>query len=113
MQATEAMQHGLGYAAGREDASGEKTAALPDHVGFIAFATAYARGWSRYNAETMHFMVSARDGYDAWQASNGQTIYRLAEQSEYTLRCLARDGDVPAGQELAERQRVARIISGL
>lgn len=108
MNTVEAMQHGLGYAAGREDASNVKTAEPGSVPGFMAFASAYARGHDRYNKEIMHFMVPCRDAYDAWQESGGRSIYRLAEQSEYALTRLMSDGDTAAGEQLAERHRYTR-----
>ena len=76
MTKREAMQHGLGYAAGREDASGVKTV-TPDgnRSGFIVFAEAYAQGWDDYNAERRCYMTNARDAYDSWQRTSGQTIF--------------------------------------
>lgn len=106
MRHEEAMQHALGYAAGREDASGLPTKpGLADlqQPAFFAFAEAYASGWDRYNDEGLHFMVSARDAYDAWQASNGESIYRLASQSPYTLAALAATGYAPAKRALSDR----------
>ena len=103
MNITEATQHALGYAAGREDASDIKTAESGPRAGFIAFADAYANGWDRYNREVMCFMTNARDAYDAWQASDGRSIYQLATMSGYSLGRLADDGDEAATAELTKR----------
>lgn len=78
MTKAQAMQHGLRYAAGREDASGVKTVApagsqLGD--GWHAFAVAYAQGWDDYNEGRRHMMPSARSAYGTWQASGGTTIF--------------------------------------
>ena len=70
MNHSEAMQHGLGYAAGREDASG-----VPTVGGFDAFAAAYAAGWDEYMNAHRGMMTNARSAYDTWQATNGQTIF--------------------------------------
>jgi hypothetical protein len=77
MRKDEAMQHGLGYAAGREDASGAKTAdPTGDSVGFMRFGEAYASGWDDFNGEKRSYMTNARDAYETWQATRGQTIFR-------------------------------------
>ena len=75
MNTQEAMQHGLGYAAGREDASGIKTISPTDAPGFIAFAEAYADGWGDFNAERRHYMTNTKVAYDTWQATDGRTIF--------------------------------------
>lgn len=86
MNRNEAMQHGLGYAAGREDASGTRTAEVPGdpqmRSGFLAFADAYAQGWDDYNAQRRGSMTNCRDAYDQWQATGGRTIFR---QGDLTL----------------------------
>jgi len=71
-----ATQHGLGYAAGREDASGVKTVSPTEAPGFMAFAEAYAAAWDEYNTEARGWMTNARDAYDTWQATGGRTIFR-------------------------------------
>ncbi len=76
MQSEEAIQHGLGYAAGREDVSGVKTAESGETPGFMAFANAYGAAWQEYNDEKRFYMTNARDAYDTWQATGGQTIFR-------------------------------------
>jgi len=91
MNTDQAMQHGLGYAAGREDASGVRTvaaASAPDGVGFMAFAEAYAAGWTDYNRDMRHFMTNARSAYDAWQETGGVSIFR--DESDRTVQIVAR-----------------------
>jgi hypothetical protein len=75
MSKDEAMQHGLGYAAGREDASGTPTVEPGTRPGFMAFADAYAEGWDDYNSQRRWYMTNARDAYDTWQATAGLTIF--------------------------------------
>ena len=78
MNKSEAMQHALGYAAGREDVSGVKThngRDTPDGSGFIRFAEAFAGAWDDYNNERRGMMTNARDAYDSWQRTNGRTIF--------------------------------------
>jgi len=79
MDTSEARQHALGYAAGREDASGVSTsraANAPDGVGFMAFADAYAAAWDDFNHGARYFMTNARSAYDAWQETAGVSIFR-------------------------------------
>jgi hypothetical protein len=80
MKHEEALQHALGYAAGREDASGTRTASgrwtRQKSSGFMDFADAYAQGWDDYNHERRVSMTNARDAYDQWQATSGATIFR-------------------------------------
>lgn len=76
MKREEAIQHGLGYAAGREDASDIKTAEPTETPGFLAFAYAYGDAWQEYNTEVRCMMTNARDAYDTWQATEGRTIFR-------------------------------------
>jgi hypothetical protein len=117
MNTEEAMQHGLGYASGREDASGVRTAEVPGDVhqrsGFIAFAEAYAKGWDRFNRQILWCMVNAQAAYDAWQESGGRSIYRLEHESESFLRALAGDGDEQAAHELNNRALRAIAASPL
>jgi hypothetical protein len=75
MTREEALQHALGYAAGREDASGVPTAQPGERAGFTAFADAFADGWDEYNTERRDMMTNARAAYDRWQATGGQTIW--------------------------------------
>lgn len=83
MNHDEAMQHGLGYAAGREDASGTRTAEVPGdpqmRSGFLAFADAYARAWDDYNTQRRCMMTNCKDAYDQWQATGGRTIWHKGE----------------------------------
>lgn len=81
MTKEEAMQHGLGYASGREDASNVRTADINDspaekRMGWMRFAEVYAQGWDDYNHERRHYMTNCRDAYDTWQATSGKTIFR-------------------------------------
>lgn len=74
------MQHGLGYALGREDGSHVRTADVgssPDEnrMGWYRFAEAYAQGWDDYNYQRRHYMVNCRDAYNTWQKTNGETIF--------------------------------------
>jgi hypothetical protein len=115
MDSNEARQHALGYAAGREDSSGERTAApalsiadMAGCSGFIEFAEEYARGWDRYRREAFHYMPNARDAYEAWQASGARSIYRLDDASDYALHALAADGHIPAATELNARACLAQ-----
>lgn len=88
MKYDEAKQHALGYAAGREDVSGIPTADNGHswRDGFTLFAEAYAKAWDEYNREARFMMTNARDAYDTWQASGGQTIFsdewRAMQQDE-------------------------------
>lgn len=85
MDKREAIQHGLGYAAGREDGSGVATVPAADRPdlagvgGFAAFAYAYGAAWDEYNREERYYMTNARDGYDAWQATGGVSIFSRPE----------------------------------
>jgi hypothetical protein len=84
MDRNEAMQHGLGYAAGREDASGVLTV-TPEgqefRSGFLVFAEAYADGWDDYNSGRHFMMTNARDAYDRWQETGGRSIFREHDHS--------------------------------
>ena len=75
MNHDEAVQHGLGYAAGREDASRIRTAEPGTTPGYMAFAYAYAQAWDDYYAERRFSMTNCRDAYDRWQASGGRSIF--------------------------------------
>lgn len=77
MNKEEAMQHGLGYAAGREDASGKATAGSTiERSGFAVFAEAYAEAWDEYRNGRRSMMTNARDAYDTWQLTGGETIFK-------------------------------------
>jgi hypothetical protein len=90
MLENEAIQHALGYAAGREDASGVKTTEPDERPGFVAFADAYAAGWAEYRAEKRSYMTNCRDAYETWQATGGITIFRNGP----TLECDCVPGQV-------------------
>jgi hypothetical protein len=74
MTKEEALQHALGYAAGREDESGIRTASPTSLPGFIAFAEAYAEATDAFNKEQRHYVPSAGSAYAEWQESRGQRI---------------------------------------
>lgn len=81
MSKEEAMQHGLGYASGREDGSNVRTVDVDDspterRMGWMRFAQAYADGWDDYNRGLRFYMTNCRDAYDTWQATNGATIFK-------------------------------------
>ena len=76
MNETDARQHALGYAAGREDASNERTAnPYGEGTGFMEFAAVFAQGWADYNAERRGMMVNAKEAYNTWQETRGRTIF--------------------------------------
>jgi len=80
MNSEEAMQCALGYAWGREDASGILTtgpAGLAGSVpaGWAGFAAAYAQGWDEFNSGRRGSMTSVASAYDRWQATRGATIF--------------------------------------
>ena len=70
-----AIQCALGYAWGREDASGTPTAGDPNSVTTMQFAAAFAQGWEDYNTQKRGDMTSVRSAYDQWQASGGKSIF--------------------------------------
>jgi hypothetical protein len=81
MDKEEARQHALGYACGREDASGTPThpamgKTSGDSVPWMDFAEAYAEAWDDFNHEKRWYMTNARSAYDTWNASKGVTIFR-------------------------------------
>lgn len=78
MTKEEATQHALGYACGREDASGIETAHyLADRykIGWLEFGFAFGNGWDDYNRGLRFYMTNARDAYERWQESDGRTIF--------------------------------------
>ncbi len=75
MTKDEATQLALGYAWASEDVSKVPTAGPADRVTTLAFAEAFAHGWSEYNSERQWFMIPVRDAYVNWQASAGASIY--------------------------------------
>lgn len=87
MNKEEAMQHGLGYAAGRED--GTRTPTVPpagvltaDCSPYIEFAKAYALAWDEYNRGKRWSMTNCRDAYDRWQSSGGVSIFGEDDTTE-------------------------------
>jgi hypothetical protein len=75
MTREEAIQHGLGYAAVYEDASGTRTASPTAEPGFMAFAYAYGDAWQAFNREERHTMPPAQTCYLVWQETKGKTIF--------------------------------------
>ena len=75
MKYAEALQHGLGYAAGREDASAVVTVSPDTRGGFHAFAEAFATAWAEYEAGERSYMTNAESAYDTWQRTAGQSIW--------------------------------------
>ncbi len=75
MTKQEAMQCALGYAWGREDASGARTYAPASISGSFAFAEAFAAGWEAYNTEKRFYMVCARSAYERWNETRGASIF--------------------------------------
>lgn len=82
MNKNEAMQRALGYAWGREDASGQLTAGDPNATTTCEFATAYAAGWEDYNTEKRGNMTPVRDAYERWQATGGRSIFRDGDSTQ-------------------------------
>lgn len=81
MTKEEAMQHALGYAAGREDGSEVKTIdPKGDNLGFMRFAEGFARGWDDFNKGHNWYMTNAQVAYDTWQESKGTTIFKRMHQ---------------------------------
>lgn len=75
MTTAEAIQLALGYAWGREDASGTRTISPTDLPGTLAFAEAFAAGWDDFNADRRHHMTSVTYAYQRWQESAGVSIF--------------------------------------
>lgn len=88
MEKNEALQHALGYAAGREDATRDEneTITIPTvdppegtgvwpGIGWLRFADAYAAGWDDFNHGRRCSMVCCRSAWETWQASGGRTIF--------------------------------------
>lgn len=98
----EAMQHALGYAAGREDGTGVKTADQgPEHSpGFLLFAEAYSHGWEMFNAQLVWLMPDCRSAYANWHVSGGRTIWDLDTHSVTLLERLA-EHDLANGRQAA------------
>ena len=78
MTKEQAIQHALGYACGREDASGIETRTyLADRsmIGWLEFGHAFGRAWDDFNNGRRGYMTNARDAYEKWQASDGRRIF--------------------------------------
>lgn len=89
MDKSEARQHALGYAAGREDVSSVPTARAanaPDGIGFLQFADAYASAWDEYNSGERFMMTNCRAAYEAWQDSAGVSIFREVRDTTESMR---------------------------
>lgn len=72
----EATQLAMGYAWGREDASGTPTVtAGPGGNGARQFSEAFAQGQDDFNSEKRYNMTPVREAYEAWQLTNGRTIF--------------------------------------
>jgi hypothetical protein len=72
MTYTPANEHALGYAEGREDASGVRTASPTEAPGCLVFAEAYAVIQRWFDAQVTHWMPCIRDAYEQWQAAGGR-----------------------------------------
>jgi|HubBroStandDraft_4_1064222.scaffolds.fasta_scaffold380481_2 hypothetical protein len=77
MTSQEATQLALGYAWGREDASGTRTFAPEGMVGTILFAEAFAGAWEAFNTERIHHMVPVHVAYARWNETGGLTVFPL------------------------------------
>lgn len=78
MTVTNSLELALGYAWGREDASGIVTAGPASgnpQIPSSAFAGAYAQGRLEFDTDRRGMMPSVRSAYDRWQATNGATIW--------------------------------------
>ena len=69
-----------GYAWGREDASAVRTAG----GGAQAFSDAYVAAYGAFTSDgyDVGVMPSVGSAYDAWQASNGATVYSSIAYAE-------------------------------
>jgi hypothetical protein len=66
----------MGYAWGREDASGTKTAVPGERfLGDLAFAEEYAQGYDDFNSGRRCSMDNVRAAYEHWQASGGRSVF--------------------------------------
>jgi hypothetical protein len=77
MTSQEATQLALGYAWGREDASGTRTFAPEGMVGTILFAEAFAGAWDAFNAELHYHMPPVHVAYARWNETGGRTVFAL------------------------------------
>jgi len=69
MTRDEAYQLALGYACGREDASGEAM-----RGGVSRFTQAFASARAAYNCRTSSYMPSVQAAWLTWQQTGGRTI---------------------------------------
>lgn len=75
MTSEDAFNKAMGYAWGREDASGVKTAGdSPETIGWYLFTQAFSAMYADYNAEKRCWATNARSAYDRWQETDGKTI---------------------------------------
>jgi hypothetical protein len=63
-----------GYAWGREDATGVRTATTDDRNGSYLFSRAYGHAQAEYNNGRRTHMMSVQDAYARWQATSGMTV---------------------------------------
>jgi hypothetical protein len=76
MEHDKAENLAMGYAWGREDASGTKTATSGEwHLGDLAFAGAYAQGYDDFSNGRRCSMNNVRAAYEHWQASGGRSVF--------------------------------------
>lgn len=79
----------LGYAWGREDSSGVRTAERPKPSGIsgpLQFAVAYAQMHDDYSNDRRWTAFPVKDAYERWQETNGRTIYKDGESTEEQQR---------------------------
>jgi hypothetical protein len=74
MTAEDAFNKAIGYAWGREDASGVKTAEKDGLSGCYRFAEAFRDMYADFNAEKRCWATNTRSAYDRWQETYGETI---------------------------------------
>ena len=65
-------ERALGYAEGREDASGVATVSPTEAPGCLVFAEAYAARQGAFNAQVKHRVPCIQAAYDDWQAAAGR-----------------------------------------
>jgi hypothetical protein len=91
MEHDKAENLAMGYAWGREDASGTATAGdsqNPFRTGYLAFAEAYAQGYDDFNNGRRCSMNNVRAAYEHWQASGGRSVFA---RGDLTLSEAGRD----------------------
>lgn len=108
-----AIQLALGYAWGREDASGTVTAAPatgPSRIPSSAFAEAFATGQDEYNQERRCMMTNVRSAYERWQASGGRTIW---DEYARPAKPVTADDLITRVTEAATRKDAQAILAGV